>query len=398
MTDIPITKPFFDDQELKAIKEVLDSGWIVQGPKVAEFEKLFAQKCNVKHAIATTSCTTALHLALRSLDLQANDKIVVPAFTWVTTANVVEYIQGQVLFCDIDLNTFNLDLKALEKILDQHSDIKAIIPVHMFGLATPMESLLQLAKKQNIKIIEDAACGFGSYNNNKHVGSQGDMGCFSFHPRKNITTGEGGLITTNNDDWAQKARRLRDHGASVSDRHRHNQDLPLLPDFNLLGYNYRMTDIQAAMGIVQLKKADQILNTRKKLAHRYTEELKNVTELLYPSQDSSQTHAYQGYVTLVNPKITHDQLTLNHIEKYRAIRNKLMQHLLENGISVRQGTHAVHGLSLYRDRYQTKPKDFIKAWAAEHLSLALPLYVTLSENQQDQIINAVKRFFKRESL
>jgi perosamine synthetase len=190
---IPITKPFFGEEERKAILEPLESGWIVQGPKVAQFENLFAEFTGVPYAIATTSCTTALHLSLIAMGIGPGDEVILPSFTFVATANAIEYTGATPVFCDIDLNTFNIDVKEVPKKVTEKT--KAIIPVHLFGLSADMKPILKIAEQHGLRVIEDAACGLGSYYDGRHVGTFGDSGCFSFHPRKAITTGEGGMIT-----------------------------------------------------------------------------------------------------------------------------------------------------------------------------------------------------------
>lgn len=246
----------------------LSNGWLVQGPKVREFEEKWSAFTGARHSIAVTSCTTALHLSLAALGFGPGDEAIVPAFTWIATANVIEHLGGKVVFCDIDLNTFNLDVAALRSKITSRT--KAILPVHLFGLAAEMDQINDVAKQHGLWVVEDAACGFGSRYHGKHVGVLGDTGCFSFHPRKAITTGEGGMITTDNDALAEKLRRLRDHGAAMTDLQRHLGARPyLLADHPDAGYNQRMTDIQAALGAAQMERADDIIAERRRLAERY---------------------------------------------------------------------------------------------------------------------------------
>ena len=229
---IPISLPVTGDEEWQAIKEPLMSGWLTAGPKVRDFEKDFAERHKVKHAIAVTSATTALHLSLVVLDIKEGDEVIVPAFTWVSTANAVLYQGAKVIFCDIDPSTFNLDPKKLKEKIT--SKTKAIMVVHLFGLCAPMDEIKDISKE--IPLIEDCACAAGSAYKETPAGGLGLMGCFSFRPRKSITTGEGGMITTNDDDLGHKLRVLRNHGASTSEEERHNGPKPfILPDFNVLG-------------------------------------------------------------------------------------------------------------------------------------------------------------------
>ena len=213
---IPITKALFDDREREMILKPLESGWLVQGPFVAEFERLFAQFSGARFAKAVTNCTTALHLALEALGIKKGDRVVVPSFTYIASANAVEYTGAELVFCDIDLRTFNIDPGHLSALLkkDKKRSIKAVMPVNLFGLCADLPVIMDLAGKYGLKVVEDSACGLGSYIGSKHSGTFGDIGCFSFHPRKAITTGEGGMAVTDNEALINKIASLRDHGAS----------------------------------------------------------------------------------------------------------------------------------------------------------------------------------------
>lgn len=373
---IPITKPFFNEEEKKGVWDCLEKGWIVQGPKIAEFENLFCGYTKAKFALATTSCTTALHLGLVALDIKETDEVIVPSFTFVATANVVEYQKAKPVFVDIDIKTFNIDPKKIEERITEKT--KAIIPVHLFGLCADMDRIMEIAKKYNLKVIEDAACATGSLYKGKHAGTFGDCGCFSFHPRKAITTGEGGMVTTDNEELALKIRGLRDHGASVSDLERHKKGEFALPEYDVVGYNYRMTDIQGSLGISQMKKLDMILEKRRKLAERYTCELEDIDWLSLPKEPGDYKHTYQSYVVVVKEAapISRDELALKLIDK---------------GISVRQGTHAIHTLGYYSKKYNIAPKDFPQSLGAHSRSLTLPLYFMMTEAEQDFVINSIRR-------
>ena len=383
---IPITKPFFGDEERKAILEPLGSGWIVQGPKVAEFERLFAEFTGAKYAIATTSCTTALHLSLVALGIGSGDQVILPGFTFVATANAVEYTGATPIFCDIDLRTFNIDVEQIPKKVTKKT--KAIIPVHLFGLSADMKPILGIAGQYGLKVIEDAACGLGSYYKGRHVGTLGDAGCFSFHPRKAITTGEGGMIATQNQNLMVTFKSLRDHGASKSDLARHI-DLggSLLPEFNQLGYNYRLTDIQGALGTVQMKKASKIIAARIARAERYHQLLSKEEWLKIPECPKGYIHSYQSYVSLIkfSKKPCVEEILLLNKK-----RNQLMERLVRKGIAVRQGTHAVHTLGYYRKKYHLKPEDCINSFIAEQLSITLPLYMQMNDEDQDLVIQEIK--------
>lgn len=372
---INISEPVTGEEEWLAVKEPLMSGWLMQGPKVKKFEELFAKRHKVKHAIAVTSATTALHMATAALDIKPGDEVIVPSFTWIATANSVLYQGGKVVFCDIDTKTFNVDLSDLKKRITKKT--KAIIPVHLFGLPADMESIIEIAG--NIPIIEDAACAAGSEYKGTPVGSFGAMACFSFHPRKSITTGEGGMVTTNDDKLAEKLLSLRNHGASVSNEEKNTGKQPyLLPDFDILGYNYRMTDIQAAMGIPQLKKMDKFIDERQNRADYYKEQLKNIDWLTLPETASEYRHGWQSFVTMVDES------------KSPASRNEIMKRLYENGIVTRPGTHAVHMLGLYKNLYNLKEGDYPGARDANNFSMAIPLHNKMTEEDYEYVVECLK--------
>lgn len=372
---IPISLPVTGIDEWEACKEPLMSGWLTSGPKVREFEQLFATRHQVKHALAVTSATTALHLALVALDVKEGDEVIVPAFTWVSTANVVLYCGAKVIFADIDPITFNIDPEDLKRKITKKT--KAIITVHLFGLCADMDRIKEIAGE--IPIVEDGACAAGSAYKNLPAGGLGTIGCFSFHPRKSVTTGEGGMITTNDDRLADLMGMLRNHGASISEEQRHHGARPyMLPDFNLLGYNYRMTDLQGAVGVVQIKKLDTFIDERQKWANFYTAELNNVSWLRMPFQQSDYKHGWQSFVTFV------------HESKSPASRNDIMELLQQRGISTRPGTHAVHMLNFYKDKYGLKPQDYPGAMAANNYSMAIPLHNLMVADDYRYVVSIIK--------
>lgn len=385
---IPITKPFFGPEEMRAVQLPLESGWVVQGAFVKEFEEKFSAFTSASFSIATTSCTTALHIAVTALGLKPGDKVIVPAFTWVSTPNVVEYMGAKPIFCDISLNTFNINTKQIESLITPKT--VGIIPVHLFGLCAEMDSILEIAKKHHLWVIEDAACAFGGWYQGHHAGTFGEIGCFSFHPRKSITTGEGGMITTAQPEIDHLSRILRDHGASQTDFDRESIKWAfLLSDYKHLGYNYRMTDIQGALGCVQMERAKWILEERSKRAHLYDELLKDVEWLEVPKVTNGYIHGYQAYVCLFQPK----ELTLKNVERLHRQRNDLMMRLEEKGISTRQGTHAPVIQGYYVEKYHLRPEQFPNAYIADRLSLTLPLYVQLTEAEQEFVCqNLIKGF------
>ncbi len=383
---IPIAKTNLTKQEFNNIQKPLKSGWLVQGKYVKKFEQQFSTFTGIRHSIAVTSCTSALHLSLSALGFKLNDEAIVPAFTWISSANVVEHLGGKVVFCDIDLKTFNIDVNKIESLIT--SKTKAIIPVHLFGLPSNMDEIMILAKKYKLWVVEDAACGFGAKFNSKHVGSFGNTGCFSFHPRKIITTGEGGMITTNDSDLAIKLRSMRDHGADVTDYDRHTSPKPyILPDFPYAGYNYRMTDIQAALGSTQLSRAKHIINERKELASAFNKRMLQFSHFQIPYTNKNYDHGYQSYPCLFSPK----KVSMQVLPKINKQRNQLMQNLESLGISTRPATHAVHMLQYYKNKYQIKPGDFPNSYIANQISISLPLYNGMTIDEIDYIIGGIKK-------
>lgn len=372
---IPISLPVTGEEEWQATREPLMNGWLTSGPKVREFEELFAKRHNVKHALAVTSATTALHLALVALEVGPGDEVIVPAFTWVSTANVVLYCGATVVFADVDPITFNMDPEDLKKRISPKT--KAIIPVHLFGLCANMDAIKSIAG--NIPLVEDGACAAGAAYKGVPAGALGTIGCFSFHPRKSVTTGEGGMITTNDDHLADVMSMLRNHGASISEEQRHHGPRPyILPDFNMLGYNYRMTDLQAAVGVVQIKKLDTFIAEREKWAAWYSEQLKGISWLRTPQFGPEYKHGWQSFVTFVDES------------KAPCSRNEIMEKLQENGISTRPGTHAVHMLNFYAQEYNLKPSDYPGAQAANNFSMAIPLHNRMVSDDYHYVVDVLK--------
>lgn len=317
-----------------------------------------------------------------------------PAFTWISTANVVEHLGGKVVFADIDLATFNINPAGIEALITPRT--KAILPVHLFGLAAEMEAISAIAERHGLWVVEDAACGFGAIYKGRHVGTLGQTGCFSFHPRKAITTGEGGMITTSDAQLAERLRRLRDHGAAMSDLQRHLGAKPyLLADHPEAGYNQRMTDIQAALGAAQMQRAQAIVAERRQLAARYDAAFADLDWLQTPLAPGGCGHGYQSYPCLFEPEhvcqalLSGDQHLLNDVHERR---NAWMEALQQQGVSTRPATHAVHMLSYYREKYRLKPEQFPAAQAANNCSISLPLFHGMQPEEQETVIKAVKAY------
>lgn len=372
---IQISQPATGEEEWQALREPLETGWLTSGPKVGELERRFAERTGVSDALATTSCTTALHLILAALGIGPGDEVIVPAFTWVSTANVVLYCGATPVFVDVERETYNLDPAQVEAAVTPNT--KAVIAVHLFGLCADIAALEAAAP--GIPIVEDAACAVGARYQGRAAGALGVAGAFSLHPRKILTAGEGGLITTADAELAATMRSLRNHGASVSEEQRHVGPKPyLLAEFNLLGFNYRMTDLQGAVACVQLGKLDGLLAERRERAAYYERELAGIEWLRTPSAPEGYEHGWQAYVCYVDP------------EGAPRPRNELMDELLQAGVSTRPGTHAVHALGLYRERLGTKPADFPVAWDCDQQTLAIPLHNRMSAEDYERVVAALR--------
>jgi len=375
--NIAISLPCTGEEEWQATREPLMSGWLTQGPKVAAFEKAFAERHQVPHALAVTSCTTGLHLALAGLGIGPGDEVIVPAFTWVATANVVLYCGATPVFIDVDPQTYNLDVAQItSKVTDR---TRAVIAVHLFGRCVDMDAL-RAGLPADVAIVEDAACAAGASWKGKPSGSLGDVAAFSFHPRKSVTTGEGGMVTTANAELAERMNQLRNHGATLSEEQRHHGPRPyLLPEFNLLGFNYRMTDLQGAVGLVQLGKLDGFIDERARWAEYYCDQLAGIDWLRLPSAPAGGRHGWQAFVTYIDPA------------KAPMPRNDMMEILQAKGISTRPGTHAVHMLAYYRDRFGFNPEDFPGARDCNDHTMAIPLHNRMTAEDYAYVVEAIRQ-------
>lgn len=397
----PVTKPYFDGEELLLISEAMDSGWVAQGPKVAAFEKKVAAHEGVAEGVATTSCTTALHLSMVAQGLKEGMDAIAPAFTFVATENAIIMTGATPVMVDIDRETFNMDVNALQETIEKQYIFKegrlynrksnnilwGIVPVHEFGLCCDIFSINKLAGKYGLQVIEDAACALGAKIGEKHQGTFGNTSCISFHPRKSITTGEGGMVLTDNMSLAKKMREMRTHGSTVSADTRDKAHGFLLPEFPEAGFNYRMTDIQGAMGLAQIKKLDYIIAEKRKCAARYNDLIEKVLpEFIVPVEPEGYFHTYQSYVCMLDEKC----LKFASIEDGGNYRNSLLERLEKVGIATRQGTHAVHTLGYYKNKFGYMPEDYGNAYACDRLSITLPLYVGMTEGDQVYIVKTIR--------
>ncbi len=372
MFNIPITKPYLGEEEKQVVSQVIESGWVSQGPKVAEFEERFAEYVGARYAVATTSCTTALHAALAVSGLGPGDEVIVPSLSFIATANSVVYCNAIPVFADIDPETCNIDVKKIEGAITKKT--KAIMPVHQMGLPADLDAIQKIANKYNLIVIEDAACAIGSEYKGKKIGGHGNIACFSFHPRKIITTGEGGMITTDDPEIAARLRRFRHHGMSVSDIERHVANKIIIETYPDLGYNYRMTDIQAAMGLEQVKRLPFIIKMRRQIAGIYDEELSKIPYVRVPQVPTYAFHNYQSY-------------WIELLESAPVDRNMLMSKLLEKGIATRRGIMAIHMEPYYKGYSRLSLPTTEKITMN---TVLLPLYPTLSSEEQSYITNSLK--------
>src|SRR5690242_7310312 len=318
---IPIAKPLLTEEEAKAAYDTILTGWVTQGPRVEEFEKKFAEYVGAKYAVAVSNCTTALHLAFMVAGIQPGDEVICPSLSYIASSNSVIHAGGTPVFAEVD-ESYNMDVRDAESRITPKT--KAILIVHQIGMPADIDAFKALCNKHNLKLIEDAACAAGSSYRGKKIGSHSELVCFSFHPRKVITTGDGGMITTSNAEYCERLKLLRQHGMSVSDRVRHQSSKIIFEQHVEVGYNFRMTDIQAAVGIKQLEKLDWLISERKKITAKYKDAFKDIDCMRLPSEKEGYSTNWQSYSIYLkrNSPIT---------------RNELMQKLFEQGISTRRG-------------------------------------------------------------
>jgi dTDP-4-amino-4,6-dideoxygalactose transaminase len=367
MTAVPFSRPFFSGNEEAALAEVIASGWVTQGPRVQAFETAFARRVGAGHAVAVTNCTSALHLALVVSGVGAGDEVIVPSLSFVATANAVRQCGAQPVFADVDSATYNLNPAAAAAAVTKRT--RAIMPVHQIGLPADMDEFGALAETHGLVIVEDAAMALGATYRGRAVGSLETLACFSFHPRKVLTTGEGGMITTPDAATADRLRRLRHHGMSVSDLERHGSEEVRFESYLEVGYNCRMTDLQAALGLCQLEVLDEALAARRRLARRYDDAVESWPHVEGPHEPDDRVHSFQSYAI---------RLT----DSAPVSRDDLMQLLLVDGIATRRGVTAIHQEPAYAAPGVTLPATE----AAAREALLLPLYPQMRDDDQDYVV------------
>lgn len=371
---IPIAKPYLTTDEAQAAYDTILTGWITQGPRVAEFEKKFAEYTGARYAVALSNCTTGLHLAMIVSGIGAGDEVICPSMSYIATANAIRYVGANPIFAEVNPVTYNLDVQDVEKRIGPKT--KAILLVHQIGMPADIDAFSALAKKYNLKLIEDAACAAGSAYKGGKIGSHSELVCFSLHPRKVISTGDGGFVTTNNEAYYERLKLLRQHGMSVNDRVRHESSKVIFEDHVELGYNYRMTDIQAAVGIHQLAKLDWIVAERRKISRQYQEALADIPFIRLPKEEEGYFSNFQSFSI--------------YLQKDCPVsRNELMQRMLDDGIATRRGIMTAHRETAYKQEFAHVSLP-VSEDAADN-SIIIPLYIPMQQADIEKVIAGFRK-------
>lgn len=369
---IPVIRPFLGEEEALAAAETVRSGWVAQGPRVKEFEGAFAESVQAQHGVALSNCTTALHLSLHLLGIGPGDEVIVPSLSFIATANAVRYVGATPVFADVEPLTANLTAATVEAVITPRT--AAVLAVHQCGLPFDVDTLDALCAKHKLALVQDAACAAGSTYKGRPATAGASIAAWSFHPRKVLTTGEGGMLTTDNEEWAARARRLREHGMSVSAADRHSTGRVVLETYDEVGFNYRMTDLQAAVGLVQLRKLPEVIARRRELADRYhklftevdVDDLRAVTD-----PDYGTTNYQTFWVELP--------------ESYGGSLVDALSGLAARGISARRGLMASHNEPAYADA----PAELPVTERLTQRLVALPLFHQMTEDEQDTVVHAL---------
>lgn len=381
---IPVARPEMGEPEWQAVREVIESGWVTQGPRVEAFENAMAEQHGAAHAVAVSSCTTALHLSLVVAGVQPGDEVVVPSMSFIATANAVVHAGATPVFAEVEADTFNLDLADVERRITDRT--RAIVLVHQLGLPADIEGCRALAERHGLSVVEDAACAIGSGYHGYPIGSHGELVAFSFHPRKLVTTGDGGMVLTSSAEHAERLRLLRQHGMSVNDRVRNAAASVIREQYVEVAWNYRLTDIQAAMGIEQLRRLPGMVSRRQELAARYDAAFAGHELLRPPARPAGTSWNVQSYAV--------------RLEGWGADRrDAVMQELLDRGIASRAGVMTAHREPAYAGPDGAPPVSLPVSEAASDGSLVLPLYTQMSEDDLDtcalEVLAAVERVGSR---
>jgi perosamine synthetase len=368
---IPITRPMVGDAEAARVDAVLRSGWLTQGEETFAFERLVADRVGASHAVATSSATTALHLGMVLLGIGPGDEVLVPSYSFIATANIVRYVGATPVFVDIRSDTWNLDERKLAGAVTERT--RAIVPVHQIGMPAEMDAIGAFAREHGLAVLEDAACAIGSEYHGRPIGGQGNLAVFSFHPRKVVTTGEGGMLLTDDSAVAERARSLASHGEAVIDVHRHNAARPQAEDFEQLGFNYRMTNLQGAVGVAQMERFEEMLAARRRLGARYTEALSDVRGITPPVEPEGLKTNYQSYMVRIDAGSART-------------RDEVMLGLRQAGIATRPGITAIHQQPIYRDAVRAALPETDRAVEE---ALILPLFPQMRDTEHDEVVRTL---------